>query len=362
MVKRLLGQAGYMAEFAETGTAEGVVEAGDPNFDAIFLDYMLPSGSGLSYLSDFRQKWPRAAIFMLTGQGDEELAKSAIQLGATDYVQKSVINKSALKRMLDNGLAQARARWQIEEQRRDLETFSEVLVHDFKEPVRALAFLAEQIEEDLDEGRIDEVRKELRLLHKSSAQMMEMIRSLSDHVRFDRDERVEPTTIADLVDRALTSLEREIASRDAEISIDLRRAPDEIFCSPPQVSQVMQNLVGNAIKYTTGKRPRIKIIVVGDDQSGVLFEVSDNGIGVDPDQVERIFEPFTRASNVGAVTGTGLGLATCRKIVGRHGGRIGCSPNAGGGTRMWFSIPIGRTTSTVRPGNLDRSIEAGRSA
>ena len=341
LVRRLLTRSGFAGELAEASSVSDALAIGDRDFDVVFLDYYLPGTTGLNHLPELRTRWPRAAIFLMTGQGNETVAKSAILKGATDYVAKSLITRDALATLLATGLESARQKWKIEQQRVDLATFSEVLVHDFKAPVRAAAYLAEQISEDLEAGAFDDVQDGLRLLKKSADQMNAMIHSLSDHIRLDRDMDVHQHTPQALIDGALTALRLVIEETGAKVNVDIENGTREIACSGPQVSQLLQNLIANAIKFAGEKTPEIAVRAVPDG-GGVLFEVADNGVGIQPEHVETVFLPFKRAPGAQSVAGTGLGLATCRKIVLRHDGRIWCKSQPGVGTSMFFTLPVER--------------------
>ncbi|CUH77396.1 sensor histidine kinase [Tropicibacter naphthalenivorans] len=349
LIKRLLRKTEFACINHEASSTEASFALDLAHVDAIFLDYLLPGDTGLGHLKDYRKRWPQAAIFFMTGQGDEGIAKTAIKFGATDYIPKSAINQQSVNRMMKNGLAQALAQWRLDELIEDLTQFSEVLVHDLNAPVRATAFLCEQIQEDVQDKNYEGVVDGARLLRKTASQMQEMIRSLGDHVRLDREVELNETTADALVDKAMTLLEQEIKERNAVITrqFDLGNTP--IYCRPPQITQVLQNLIANAMKYSGERTPEIHITVRCDADHHIIFDVADNGIGVPPDFRKKIFEPFKRAPGANQQAGTGLGLATCRKIVGRHGGTIKCDSVVGEGTTISFKLPAVPQHSRTAP-------------
>lgn len=107
-----------------------------------------------------------------------------------------------------------------------------------------------------------------------------------------------------------------------------------------QITQVFQNLIGNALKYQSpGVVPEIDISAVHRDDQWV-FSVADNGNGIDPKQYDRIFVIFQRLHTEGAYEGTGIGLAICKRIVERHGGDISVESQPGGGSRFQFTLPV----------------------
>jgi signal transduction histidine kinase len=112
-----------------------------------------------------------------------------------------------------------------------------------------------------------------------------------------------------------------------------------VFCFPPDIVQLLQNLIGNAIKYSGGRTPEISVSAEPAG-SGVMISVADNGIGVPPEYREKIFEPFKRLQRGSTQPGTGLGLATCAKIAKRHNGTIWCDPHADSGTTIRFVVSL----------------------
>jgi len=320
---------------AENGDAARAYAEED--VEVIFLDYLLPGVSGLDLLSSFFRHWPQSVIFIMTGQGDEDIAKSAILSGAADYIAKSAITPDALHRMIDNGLQVARMRWRIEEHQKELQQFSDVLVHDLRAPIRAIKFLSDQILEDFEAGELDEVKREFDLMKRSVTKMSDLIERLASHINPHSEGVPEQVAAESLVEAACMALAQDISNADAQIDTALNDI--EVLCFPPDVSQLLQNLIGNSIKYRCTAKPEIRIAAKALSE-GVQFTIADNGIGVPPEYRARIFEPFKRLQRSSDLPGTGLGLATCAKIAKRHNGDIWCDSEVSSGTTIHFTLKL----------------------
>ncbi len=338
LIRRLLAVRPGGANVYEAKSFEEVQSFSDIVPDVVLLDYLMPDLTGLEMLKSLKEKWPVAAYILMTGHGDEEIAKSAIQLGASDYIAKRSLNQNALFRMLDTGIALSHMQAKIDLQRQELETFAHMLVHDFKAPIRGVTFLAEQIKESLETGDMAEVQVSLNLLNRSTQQMSELIESLAMLTKVDSDEPFCEAYLGELVERAIMANERDISMSGAHVRTT--DAGEKAVCSAPQVAQLLQNLIANAIKYRGEETPDI-VVSAQSVAKGLKVTVSDNGLGVPQEFRDRIFEPFRRITGHNTARGTGLGLATCRKIALRHGGNIWCEPNIPNGTSFHFILGTG---------------------
>jgi len=149
---------------------------------------------------------------------------------------------------------------------------------------------------------------------------------------------------------ARENLQKLIQQSDAIVTAEALPA---IVGNVPQLIQLLQNLIGNGIKYCDGPVPRIHLTATRRDEDSWLFSLNDNGIGIPEVDRKRIFDPFVRVSASSKRDGTGLGLATCRKIIERHGGRIWCESTADSGkdsgTIFFFTLPAVQQQDDVIP-------------
>jgi light-regulated signal transduction histidine kinase (bacteriophytochrome) len=136
-------------------------------------------------------------------------------------------------------------------------------------------------------------------------------------------------------DQAIANLREAIAESGAVVTTGLLPI---VRADTTQLTQLLQNLIGNAIKYSKERKPEVRVAATPMEDRWV-FSVQDNGIGIEPQYFERIFQMFQRLHTCKQYTGTGIGLAICRKIVERHGGRIWVESQPGKGSTFQFTIP-----------------------
>jgi signal transduction histidine kinase len=232
-----------------------------------------------------------------------------------------------------------RSRAELERSNADLEAFAYVASHDLAEPLRSVAGFVALLERQYGDRLDDRAREFIAYAVDGVERMQRMIDDLLLYARAGTvDLRLERVDAGELVAGALRDLGTAVAERGA--SVEVGELP-VLRADPGQLQRVFLNLLGNAIKFTAaGVAPQVTVSgrTAGDD---VEIAVADNGIGIDPAQVERAFEMFARIPGSAAeYQGTGLGLAISRRIVERHGGRLWAEPNAGGGSVFALRLPL----------------------
>ncbi len=225
---------------------------------------------------------------------------------------------------------------------RQLQAFAGAVAHDLKTPLTgALGYVQMARDElgDLDGHAVD-IPLVRRLLDRSEAagqRMDRLIRDLLDLSASDRA-RLHLTRLG--VVEVARQVAAEVREAHPEARVELPTADAFVEAEPRLLRQLLLNILGNAVKYSTeGERPHVTVAVrpAGDR---VLVSVADRGVGIPVGEEDMIFEPFRRASNHGQVAGSGLGLATCAWAVERHGGRIHADANpCGRGTVVTFDLP-----------------------
>jgi PAS domain S-box-containing protein len=224
----------------------------------------------------------------------------------------------------------------LERSNRDLEDFAYISSHDLQEPLRKIAnfsdMLAQQYRDQLDEQSV----RYFGYVTEGARRMQALINDLLSYSRVGRAElRLIPAPLEEILQGTLNDLHALIKENRAEISHD---PLPTLKVNPHQMGQLLQNLIANAIKFHNDRPPRIHLSA---RQEGREWQVCvrDNGIGFEPQYAEGIFTVFKRLHGQGEYPGTGIGLAICKKIVERHGGRIWAKSEPGRGATFCFTIP-----------------------
>lgn len=231
--------------------------------------------------------------------------------------------------------AEARMRRSNEE----LEQFAFVVSHDLRAPLRMVNSFAGLLERTLAPTLDEESKEYLGFVRSGATRMDQMLVSLLEYSRLGHSgEPMEEIDCGTVVDEALSFLAP--ALQDCSASVHLPQSWPSILASRNEAVRLFQNLLGNAIKYRLPDRPPEITMTVDAQGNEWLFAIRDNGIGIPPDQIDRLFKVFQRLHGETAYEGTGIGLAVCRRIVERHHGRIWLTSDGDGhGCTVWFTFP-----------------------
>ncbi len=223
----------------------------------------------------------------------------------------------------------------------DLEQFAYVAPHDLQEPLRMVSGFTQLLARRY-KGRLDKSADEfIGYIVNGVIRMQRMVEDLLAYSRVGtRGKPFEPTNLEDILNQVVTNLKVSIEENKAQITHD---PMPTVMADSTQMVQLFQNLIANAIKFRKKEEPpRIHISAQkkGDEWQ---FSVKDNGIGITPEFMEHLFQLFQRGHIANEYPGTGIGLAICKRIVERHGGRIWAESEVGKGSIFYFTIPATRS-------------------
>ncbi|MFC4542437.1 PAS domain S-box protein [Halosolutus amylolyticus] len=225
---------------------------------------------------------------------------------------------------------------QLEASNERLEQFAYAASHDLQEPLRMVTSYLQLIENRYGDALDEDGEEFLEFAVDGAERMREMIDGLLEYSRVDtRGDPFEPVDLNDVLEDVHEDLQMRIDESDAEITTDDLPCVDG---DDSQLRQVFQNLLSNAIEYSGDESPQIDISATRDEEQWIV-SIQDEGIGIDPDEQERIFEVFQRLHTPEEHSGTGIGLALCRRIVERHDGEIWVDSEPAEGSTFSFTLP-----------------------
>jgi PAS domain S-box-containing protein len=218
----------------------------------------------------------------------------------------------------------------------ELQRFAYVASHDLQEPLRMVASYTQLLQRRYADKLDGDANEFIEYAVDGARRMQQLIKDLLEYSRVGtRGKELQAVDVASVLDDALANLQAAILDAGA----DVRYGPSPVaLADASQLTQVFQNLIGNAIKFRGADAPRVDVNAVRAG-SEWLFSVADNGIGVEPRYAERIFAIFQRLHTREEYSGTGIGLAICKKIIERHGGRIWVESRPGAGATFSFTLP-----------------------
>ena len=310
----------------------------EQDFDCVILDYQMPGMDGLVAAQALRAAHPYLPIVLVTGEGDEEVATNALRNGITDYIPKSRLQQQSLQRALRNAIQTMSQSRVIDEQRRELETFAYALAHDFKQPLRQISTFAQLIEDRTNSADLADLKKFSGFMITAAERLARLVDVMSEYTLLGRPVEMERFNLRPIVEGLYQVLSPFLEERSARIVLH-----KDAFCYGNGVltTQIFQNLIVNAVKYNRNPSP-VVWISCQDEAEFAVIKVRDNGIGIEDEYLEKIFQPLVRLHSEAQYSGTGLGLTMSRKAAAAQGGSISCRSQLGVGSTFVIRIPLAK--------------------
>ncbi len=330
----------YQVDTAVDGAA-GLAQASHEPPDLVLSDVMMPKLDGFGLLRGLRAD-PRTRsvpVILLSARAGEEASIEGLGAGADDYLVKPFSARELLARVRTHlDLALTRRQWlhELEQVNRELEAFSMSVSHDLRGPLRSISGFSALLQEEYGDKLDDTGRKYLNYVTASAKRMAELIEDLIGLARVTRAPiKRETVDISALAAKIVAELRQRDPKRECEVVI----APGLLAQGDARlVTAALENLLGNAWKFSS-KRPQAHIQVGGELFEGEqVFYVKDDGAGFDLEHAKNLFAPFQRMHAETEFEGTGIGLATVKRIINRHGGRIWVEAEKGQGATFFFTL------------------------
>lgn len=325
--------------FVEADNGDDAMDVFDKaEVDIVLLDYSLPGKSGMSVLMELMGRDEFLPVIMLTGEGDEKIATQAIKQGARDYIVKADNQPGTLSRALRHAFEKSERSREMARQKDALISFARTLAHDLRSPTRSIRSMIELMALEFDETLNEDHKTYMDHIVAATHRMDNLIESLNEYSALDGlAPKMGAHEVTTIIDQALANVGNQIGDCNAEIM--RHEMTDTLYGNATLIVQLLQNLISNGIKYCDEAKPQI-VITISKRNDAQFIAVADNGIGIEEQYRQQIFEPFRRLHGQGEYTGSGLGLATCHRIVGHHGGRIWCEPSEFGGSTFCVELPL----------------------
>jgi signal transduction histidine kinase len=366
-----LTREGYKVRCAPNGEI-ALKLAREDSPELILLDIRMPDMDGFEVCRRLKENPQTGNIPVIFISGLEEVADKVkgFEAGGVDYITKSFQREEALARV-ETHLALRRLQKQIETQNvqlqqeiaksksaeealadrtiqlerinrelvalnAELDDFTNMASHDMQEPLRTLMAFSDLLRKDLGDSLPEQAAKDLTFITDAANRMQALIQDLLALSRAGRaPQKKEKVSLRECADLALEALAMRVKETGAQIMRD--KLPD-VWGDSTLLTQLYQNLIGNALKFSGDQRPIIHLTF--EEREGTqVFGVKDNGIGIEPNYAREVFKPFRRLHGRAEYEGSGVGLAICRKIVGRHGGKIWVESEPGKGAHFRFTFP-----------------------
>jgi two-component system, sensor histidine kinase and response regulator len=317
-------------------------------YDLILADYHLPQWRGTEALDILCRENLDVPLIVLTGYLGEEKAMECIKQGATDCVLKDHLVQlpASVRRALEEKRLRDQRRKcekelaskvaELARSNAELEQFAYVASHDLQEPLRMITNYTQLLAERY-RGKLDEqAEKYIGYSVDGAVRMQALIHDLLKFSRVGKAE-IEPraTECRAVVEQAVKNLQAAVEESGAVVNWN---GLPVVMADPSQLTQVFQNLIANAIKFHGSETPVIQIAAEKKGHEWVLA-VSDNGIGIPAESWQDIFVIFRRLHTRAEYAGNGIGLAMCKKIIERHGGKLWIEAQAKPGCRFKFTLP-----------------------
>lgn len=304
------------------------------DIDCILLDYSMPGLDGLGVLKEIRQLDASLPVVMLTGSNDGWVLAKATEVGADGWLTKSTDMTAALHDAIVSATEAHRMQKQFLDRKAEQDAVFRILLHDLAAPIRTIDWYSQRLIRSEQEGDASNLQTGLHAIQRGARQIDSLVRAMSFYFSI-------PTSYSDLESVNLSVLAHASLQRFDLGRVSVGGDFPTVLANHVALSVVFQHLIENGLLYNKSDDPSVRITSTYDKEgASILFE--DNGLGIDPDYQEVIFQPCRRLFSYSDYKGSGFGLAIGRKIVEAHGGRLICAASGKDGSVFEITLPRNR--------------------
>jgi PAS domain S-box-containing protein len=291
---------------------------------------------GVPYDIEYRAVWPDSSVHWIAAKGRAHWSPEGVAVDMQGIVMDVTERKKAQEAQKHD---EARERRSVELKRSndDLQQFAYIAAHDLQEPLRMVASYTQLLAKRY-KGRLDSDADEFIAYAVDGAHRMQLL--IGDLLAYCRvgttGKELRETSSEAALEQALLNLQGAVQESGGVVTHD---PLPTVVADDAQLVQLFQNVVGNAIKYRSAELPRVHVSAKKNGGNEWIFSLRDNGRGIDPQYFEKIFIMFQRLHGREEFSGTGIGLAVCKKIAERHGGRMWVESEPGKGSTFYFALP-----------------------
>ncbi|MBI3549614.1 MAG: response regulator [Elusimicrobia bacterium] len=328
------------------------------SYEVLLVDLQLPDGDGIDLLTLAREKDPDTVAIVLTGHSSTESVIAALHHGAYEYLIKpcppkliaAAVRRAAERHRLARALAERSA--QLEAVNTDLQgriRFMENLAHELKNPLSVVqGYTSFLLHRPISDWEPVELERAMQAIQRNSEFMHAMLEELMEATSVHKGKmplRPEPLDACEEVKHAVDAFRLQAEQKGIRLESECMAGSGVVFeADRHRVRQVLQNLIVNALKFTLSQG-RVGVSAKADGD-GVQFTVSDTGVGIPKENLERIFDRFFQTDAGQRQKGLGLGLEIAKGIVSMHGGRIWAESAVGQGSSFHVTFPVRTAIAT----------------
>lgn len=322
---------------------QAVTLLGQQSFDVILLDLMLPDSQGLETFFAVNRHAPDTAIIVISAMSEKKLAIQAVKDGAQDYIPKGDIQPHTLVKTIQYAIERKSITEQLKKRtleleylNQELEAFSYTVSHDLKNPLSFIKGMSSLL---LGKKRSRPLDAKDRLcierIYKSSINMEQITKNLLSLSQAQRMQMsVGNINLSELVAEVADELQRQLKRQ-----VNFIITPNIMVRGDQHLLKLaVENLIGNAVKYSQNTPNSLVEFGIKEDEEHVVYYIKDNGIGFRAEEATELFKPFRRLSNSKDFEGTGIGLATVKRVIDRHQGEIWFEAQPEQGACFFFTL------------------------